>query len=133
MNRRALLKGLPRLITVPAVLKVGADASVPVSSGKATITTAEAFAQLANALNTDEGYRQAWIANIALLLNDCAVLEPEHTRQLREELGMTPHRVIDPRNLSDCNYFAERLLQHITGRAHFVDAACVAQRECCQQ
>lgn len=40
MNRRALLKGLPTLITVPAVLKVGADASVPVSSGKATITTA---------------------------------------------------------------------------------------------
>lgn len=192
MDRRKLLKGLPALITVPAILTVGADASVtpgqawerlaeelrdehyrqaveasiswivlssqeswlnrpdlktsagckylakamvdqlffdvqvgadpardrsaliPIPSGK-TITTAEAFACLADALNADEGYRQTWIANIATLLHDCAVPEPEESQQLRQSLGIAPHRVIDPQNLNDCNYFAERLMQRIFG------------------
>lgn len=195
MNRRKLLKGLPAIITVPAILDVGSAASVasasagqawerlaeelrdehyrqaieasiswivlssqenwlnrpdlktvggcnylakamvdqlfldarlgadpardpsalaPIPSGK-TITTAEAFACLADALNTDEGYRQTWIANIAVLLNDCATPESKESQQLRQTLGIAPHRVVDPQNLDDCNYFAERLIQRIFG------------------
>lgn len=114
MNRRNAIKSiLPAAIGVSG-LATAAMAASEQPSGK-TVTVAEAFRAIQDAILTDESYREVWRANIAVLLNDMTVPESDAVRQLRVDSGMTPQRLVDPRDLNDCNYFAEQLLMRMFG------------------
>jgi hypothetical protein len=112
MNRREVIRLLPVLLVAPAV-SVAATAPEYPASTSAGLTVAEAYKRLQYELNADEDYWRGWVANIACLLNDMTVPESESTARVRVELGMTPQRLVDPRNMADCNHFAEELMRRM--------------------
>jgi hypothetical protein len=118
MNRREVIKSLPVLLIAPIISSASPayePLNMPCPPVGRTPTISDAYRRLADEVNTDEDYRRAWVANIALLLYDMSKPEAEHTRQIRVELEMLPQRLIDPSSLTDCNYFAEQLLQRMFG------------------
>jgi len=112
MNRREVIKSLPVLLIAPVVSYATTAPEYPAPT-TAGLTVAEAYKRLQYELNADEDYWRAWVANIAWLLNDMTVPESESTRQVRVELGVAPQRLIDPRDMADCNHFAEELMRRM--------------------